>query len=153
MAATAPKPPTERLLPPPPRRSAPDFSIATVNIVLLLVLFFLVAGSIVAESEQGFDLPETTDLPLADLPRPLIVLQPGGETLLDGARLDPAAITERLLAEGAGTAHVLTARDMPARALMDLLAALEPAGLETSLITLRSRALWIEPGLLAEEGP
>lgn len=139
MARTAPTPPPERLLPPPTRRPAPDFSLATVNIVLLLVLFFLVAGTIVAVTEQGIELPETVDLPLAELPRPLIVLAVDGTTALDGEVLGMAAILDRLAAEGAEQVYLLTARETPALRLLETLAVLEPAGITSSLVTLRNR--------------
>jgi len=145
MARTAPTPPPERLLPPPTRRASPDFSLATVNIVLLLVLFFLVAGTIVAENEQGIELPETADLPLADLPRPLIVLAPDGGTALDGEALALPDIAARLQAGGMTQAYLLTARDTPARGLLDVLAVLEPAGVQTSLVTLRTSGLRLMP--------
>jgi biopolymer transport protein ExbD len=151
MTKTAPLPPAARLLPPPARRAQPDFSLATVNIVLLLVLFFLVAGPIVAENEQGVALPETVDLPLSDLPRPLIVLLPDGGTALDGEVMALAEIAARLADNGAPNAYLLTARDTPAQRLLEALAVLEPAGISTSLVTLRNRALRVEP--LAEVLP
>lgn len=145
MPKSSPLPPAGRLLPPPARRIQPDFSLATVNIVLLLVLFFLVAGTIVAENEQGVQLPETVDLPLSELPRPLIVLAPDGMTALDGVALPLGAIAARLsadLPEGAARdVYVLASRDMPAERLLEALAVLEPAGLRASLVTLRNHAL------------
>lgn len=150
MARTAPTPPPARMLPPPVRRPAPDFSLATVNIVLLLVLFFLVAGTIVAVTEQGIELPETVDLPLADLPRPLIVLAADGSTAMDGEVLAMPAILDRLTQEGAAQVYLLTARETPALRLLETLAVLEPAGIASSLVTLRNRALHTPPD--AEEG-
>ena len=146
MAKTALTPPAAgRLLPPPAPRRRPDFSLATVNIVLLLVLFFLVAGTIVAENEGGIELPETVDLPLAELPRPLVVLAPDGTVALDGVAMPLDAIAARLSDTGAREVYLLTARDTPAQRLLDTLAVLEPAGLAPSLVTLRSRALRVTP--------
>src|SRR5690606_36275072 len=59
------------LLPPPRRRRKPDFSLTTVNIVFLLLLFYLATGSLIKKSELETDIPVTEELPLERLPRPL----------------------------------------------------------------------------------
>lgn len=78
-----------------PARSL-DFSIATINIVFLLLLFFLVAGSIVQVDEMEVAPPVTVDVPADRLPRPLLVLQPSGGLVLDGVPIDRDALFERL---------------------------------------------------------
>lgn len=127
------------LFPPPPPRAAPDFSLATVNIVLLLVLFFLVAGTIVEQDETGIALPETTDLPLERLPRPLLRLTDTGGWVLDGQALDRASVIAQLQATAPKRLHLLVARDLPADLLLDTVRALDPAGVPISLVTLRLR--------------
>lgn len=127
------------LLPPPPPRPAPDFSLATVNIVLLLVLFFLVAGTIVQRDETGIDLPETTDLPLERLPRPLLRLTAAGGWVLDGTPMERAAAVALLRETAPPRIHLLAARDLPADILIATLRALDPAGVPVSLVTLRLR--------------
>ena len=66
------------------RKMPLDFSLTTVNIVLLLIFFFLVSGSLIETEELQVDLAETADLPLDRLPRPLLLLDEGNALLLDG---------------------------------------------------------------------
>ena len=57
-----------------------------------------------------------------------------------GARASAPEIAAHLTDAAALQVYLLTARDTPARALLDLLAVMEPAGIATSLVTLRNRA-------------
>ena len=138
---------TARLLPPETRRQ-PEFSLATVNIVLLLVLFFLVAGTIVDEEEAALALPETVDLPLDDLPRPLLLLRRDGGHALDGVEMELPAIIATLAERQAGAVYLLAPADLPALRVLQLVADLAPLGAEVSLVTLRNTAR--RPG--GEEG-
>ncbi len=124
-----------RVLPPPPVRRRPDFSLATVNIVLLLVLFFLVAGSIVSEDERFVDLPKTLTLPLENLPRPLLVIAADGALAHEGRAIAP----EDLGATVSGTEklYVMAARDLPANALLRTVASVAAEGVAVSLVTIR----------------
>lgn len=123
-----------------PRHAArrPDFSLAMVNIVLLLVLFFLVVGTPADQAERQVDLPETRDLPLDALPRPLLLLDAGGGLVLDGQITTRDALYAAIAA-GAGPdrVHLLAARDHPAQAVLALSAGLRAAGAEVLLVTLR----------------
>jgi len=141
MAAPAPA----RLLPPEARRR-PEFSLATVNIVLLLVLFFLVAGTIVDEDEAGLMLPETVDLPLDDLPRPLVLVRPDGGLGLDGVEMDLPEIIAALAAREAAAVYLLAPADLPALRVLQLVADLAPLGAEVGLVTLRNTARRAEAG-------
>jgi len=132
-------------IPGPPARQQPDFSLATVNIVLLLVLFFLVAGTIVAEDEQAVALPETVDLPLDELPRPLVRVREDGDLGLDGVPMTLTAIVERLTADAAPEVFLLAAREMPALRFLEIVAGLEPSGAAISLVTLRNTTLRTAP--------
>lgn len=129
---------TVRPLPSPPPRRRPDFSLATVNIVLLLVLFFLVAGSIVSEEERFVDLPETLSLPLENLPRPLLVIGAGGALAYEGAAVEDRAALVQVLAEAAPPrVYVMAARELPANALVQTVSGLAAQGIEVSLVTVR----------------
>ena len=124
-------------LPRPTPRVRPDFSLATVNIVLLLLLYFLVAGDPAAESERVVVPPATRDLPLEGLPRPLLLVRPGGALELDGVPVAPAALMDRVASGTLPRVHLLVARDHPARALLALAGRLAAAGAEARLVTLR----------------
>ncbi|MDT8440022.1 MAG: hypothetical protein RQ729_13555 [Wenzhouxiangellaceae bacterium] len=125
------------VLPRPAARFRPDFSLATVNIVLLLLLYFLVAGDPAAEAERAIMPPTTRDLPLEGLPRPLLVARPGGTLELDGEAVTPAALMDRIASGTLPRVNLLVSRDHPARALLDLAGRLAGAGAEARLVTLR----------------
>ena len=123
-------------------RRRPDFGLAQVNIVLLLVLFFLVVGTIVETDELAVDLAETADLPLERLPRPLLLIDGTGSWSLDGAPMEEAAVVETLRApppEGQPNAvYILAPREMPADRLLRAMQVLLPAGRTVKLVTLKA---------------
>ena len=124
----------------PDARTAPDFGLAQVNIVLLLVLFFLVVGTIVETSEQAVRLPETVDLPLERLPRPLLLIDGGDTWQLDGEGLAPLDAVARLIEnpDGVTRVHLLAAQDLPADVLFAALRRLEDTGLGVALVTIKT---------------
>ena len=124
-------------LPPPRKRFQPDFSLATVNIVLLLLLYFIVAGDPAEQGERAITPPTTRDLALAGLPRPLLALPPDGELTLDGTATTPTALYTRIAAGELPRVHLLAARDHPAQALLALAGTLASSGAEVQMVTLR----------------
>ena len=124
-------------------RKLPDFALAQVNIVLLLVLFFLVVGTIVETSEQAVKLPETTDLPLERLPRPLLLIDGSDTWQLDGEAMTPIETVTYLIEnpENPRQVNLLVAQDLPADALFDVLRRLEDTGLGVALVTIKQEAL------------
>lgn len=131
------------MIPRPRPRRRPDFSLATINIVFLLLLFFLIAGSVVQKAETTVDIPLATKLPLENLPRPLLVVSSG-----DGLFLDGRPITQDTLASSAkdslGThgefINILADRDQPATRLLDVLDVLSGAGLPARIVTVKDDA-------------
>jgi len=130
------------IVPAPPDRRKPDFTLTMINIVFLLLLFFLTTGSLTNRNEARTGTPLTSDLPLERLPRPLLLLTREGELFLDGAAVDPAAVVsasaEALKATGmAGQRlNLLADREMPASTLLDLAEALRGGGIAVQLVTL-----------------
>lgn len=126
-----------RILPPRKDRLEADTSLAIVNIVLLLLFFFLATGALVGESDRGVNISETVDLPIDQLPRPILIVAEDGSLTLDGAPVARELIAQAL--DGATVLHVLIDRDAPATELLELLS--EP-GLDTldiQLVTLHRR--------------
>ncbi len=123
-------------------RRRPDFGLAQVNIVLLLVLFFLVVGTIVENDELAVDLAETSELPLERLPRPLLLIDANGAWSLDGAPMAEAAVVEALKApppDGQPNAvYILAPRDMAADRLLRAMQLLLPSGRTVKLVTLKA---------------
>ena len=121
-------------LPEPHTPKAIDSSLAIVNIVLLLIFFFLATGSLIASDSVEIDLPETTQLPLDLLPKPLLTVDADAQMTLDGSPLEPGALAEALI--DFPTLHVLADRELGAGVLLDLLAAEELVAVSVKLVTL-----------------
>ena len=128
-------------IPAPRKRPKPDFSLSTINIIFLLLLFYLVSGSLIQPAELEADAPVTRDLALDQLPRPLVLLT-GEGLFLDG---QPVA-RENLAAEAhaalermprARFVNVLAERTAPAADLLDLVAGIQAADMPVRLVTLR----------------
>src|SRR6187402_3428630 len=83
------------MIPRPPARRRPDFSMAMINIVFLLLLFFLIAGSVVQKPETTVDIPLATKLPLENLPRPLLVVSYDNALFLDGQAVTADTLAEK----------------------------------------------------------
>lgn len=128
------------MIPRPPARRRPDFSLATINIVFLLLLFFLIAGTVVQKAETDVDIPLATKLPLENLPRPLLVVSAEGGLFLDGQPLTEDVLATRasdsLKLRGAFI-NILADRDQPATRLLDVLAVLAGAGLPARIVTVK----------------
>ncbi|MEO9575361.1 MAG: biopolymer transporter ExbD [Tateyamaria sp.] len=126
-------------LPPPRPTKAIDSSLAIVNIVLLLIFFFLATGSLIASDSVEIDLPETTQLPLDLLPKPLLAVDGDAAMTLDGVPLEPGALAEALI--DFPTLHVLADRELGAGVLLDLLAAEELVAVSVKLVTLHGNVV------------
>lgn len=106
-----------------------------VNIVLLLILFFLATGRLLNSTSYGVDLSQTQDLPVETLPKPLLIVDENGGLVLNGEPIAAELLGPAL--EEEPTVHLLIAGDTPAIDLIDLLA--QP-GLDTTevrLVTVR----------------
>lgn len=125
-------------LPRPPKKIHIDVSLAIVNIVLLLIFFFLVIGHTGARSEAGIDIAHTRDLPVERLPAPLLAIGADQDWRLDDAPISPdlLGVAVQDLAPDA-TLYILIDREVPAETLVDLLNRPELRQRPLSLVTLR----------------
>lgn len=123
----------QNLLPRPVKKVRVDTSLSIVNIVLLLILFFLATGQLMNAPSHGVDLSRTTDLEIKNLPAPVLVVGPGGTVAVDGEPVTPQELAAAL--EGQDKVFVLIARDAPAVELLDVLARPELAAAEVQLVT------------------
>ncbi|WP_052249799.1 biopolymer transporter ExbD [Tateyamaria sp. ANG-S1] len=121
-------------LPSPPPRKAFDSSLAIINIVLLLIFFFLATGSLLSSRTVEVALPETTRLPLDLLPSPLLVVATDGSMTLDGNPLDTGTLSVAL--GDSPILHVLADRDLPATTLLSTLDDEALIAVEVRLVTL-----------------
>ena len=128
-----------RALPRPMTKVRPDASLAIVNIVLLLIFFFLATGQLLNPPSQNVDIAETSDLPLDQLPAPILVVQPDGEWQLDGEPVAPDLLGVALAGmEAPVVLHILIPRDAPAGSLLSIANRPELAAHEMRLVTLRT---------------
>ena len=124
----------------PSRKAArgPDVSLAIVNIVLLLIFFFLATGQLLNPPTRGVEISETTDLPIDQLPSPILIVRENGDWALDDAPVDPEILGAALSTlQAPFTLHILIGRDAPASSLLDILDRTELDGIEVKLVTLR----------------
>ncbi len=122
------------LLPPRHERRRADVSLAIINIVLLLIFFFLATGALVNAPEFGIEVSETLDLPIDRLPQPILIIRPDGGLLLNGDPIDPEALGPTLAAEP--VLHVLIERTAPAQDLLQVLAEPGLRGIDIELVTI-----------------
>jgi biopolymer transport protein ExbD len=137
------------LIAPPNRktRAELDFALPTINIVLLLILFFLVAGTIVEEDELGISPPEVMELPDTRLPRPLLAMTNEGQLLLDGVPISDADLVEAVRAAAAaaeGHLNILVPPASPAGSLLGRIARIGKAGISVRLVTARPSGAPVE---------
>jgi biopolymer transport protein ExbD len=121
-----------------------DFSLPAINVILLLLFFFLVAGTIASREETAVDPPLTRDLPLERLPRPLLIVWDRGNYALDGIPIAGPQIIERArqrLTETKSEAlHVLAPGEAPAGPFLEVIGILQSAALPVKVVTLDRRA-------------
>lgn len=129
---------TRRILPPTPEKLEPDISLFIVNIVLLLILFFLATGQIMNGTPVEERLALTRDLPLDLLPQPLLEIRPSGDLTLNGEAIEDDAL---LAALGDNTdLFVLIDRAVDASRLVDVLARPDLAIYNIELVTIANRS-------------
>lgn len=124
-------------LPAPEGKRQVDASLAIVNVVLLLIFFFLASGSLTNSEDVLVALPETSDLPLDLLPKPLLVVGADGSMTLDGSSIAAGALSDALIDDP--ILHVLADRDTPALIVLETLAAEELIAVEIRLVTVHGR--------------
>jgi biopolymer transport protein ExbD len=131
------------IIPQPAQRRRHDFTLTMINIVFLLLLFFLTTGSLTNREEAQSTIPVTRNLPLERLPRPLLLLQSDGALLLDGQRVtrDNVAEAASLALEATGgeatTLSLLAPPDMAAAPLLALAGILRDGGVAVQIVTVR----------------
>lgn len=116
-----------------------DTSLAIVNIVLLLIFFFLIGGQD-RRLQTPLHLATTRALPAQALPSPVLELRGPEDWVLDGQPITPEMAPAALAAvmgpqPGRLPVHLVMDRAAPARALMAALRRTELAGHDLRLVT------------------
>jgi biopolymer transport protein ExbD len=113
-----------------------DVALAIVNIVLLLIFFFLTTGQMLGSADYAVELSETADLPIDNLPKPILIVDKDGSMTLDGEPVASDLLGPALAGET--VVHVLIDRDAPASDLIALLSRPELATVEVQLVTIHN---------------
>ncbi|MFN4155157.1 MAG: ExbD/TolR family protein [Paracoccaceae bacterium] len=125
-----------RLAPPPRRRAEP--TITLINVVFLMLIFFLVAGQVAAPVDRDIRLIEAEAL-ATRAPDDALAVRADGTTLWRGDETTPEAFAAARIAEGAEVLRLVPARDLPAQDLLRIANSLRAAGAtEVRLVTERS---------------
>ncbi|QXT38949.1 ExbD/TolR family protein [Gymnodinialimonas ceratoperidinii] len=105
-------------------RTPREPTIALINVVFLMLVFFLIAGTIAAPLDPRVRLVETDELEGRAPPDAAVVLA-DGSLLLDGRSITPEA-----LAETGPILRLVPDRELPASELVSLSRSLREAGAE-----------------------
>jgi biopolymer transport protein ExbD len=117
-----------------------DVSFAIVNIVFLLLFFFLIIGQTPNRQTQDMKLAETSELPLDRLPSPILVVTASGAWQLDGAPIAPEFLFVALQDMPRPLVlHVLVNRDAPAESLLQIVTRPDLAEVDLRLVTLKTK--------------
>lgn len=125
--------------PEPERREQGENVIPLINIVFLLLIFFMLAGSLAATDPFDVEPPETRDGLEAEQPEEgVVLLAADGRLALDGEELDEAALALRLRewndADRTSPVKLKADADVPAERLLDLMDLFRDAGLERLIL-------------------
>ena len=130
----------------PGRKSAStaDFSLAIINVVFLLLFFFILTGSVVQRSEMEVRAPFTRNLPLERLPRPLIVISKKNELFLNGILITSQNLQRQITGSSGQKGHkfehlnILADSKLSAKIFLKTVGRLQITGLPIRIVTVRS---------------
>lgn len=125
----------------PKTRERMEFALPTINIIFLLMLYFLVAGTIIQKNEMSITPPETARVPTDRLPRPLLLIDGDGNLFLDGLKVDRSQLVPAVVARVASITgdakhlNILAPADMSAIPFLQVLTALDAANVPLKVVT------------------
>jgi biopolymer transport protein ExbD len=120
------------------QRKKPEPTITLINVVFLMLIFFLVAGTIAPPVPTNVRLVQVAANKAA-IPPNVLVIDVTGRTFSQQGPIDAAAFVAALPADAAGIARVMPDRDLPAEQLIAVARALRQAGArEVRLLTERT---------------
>ncbi|WP_294224890.1 biopolymer transporter ExbD [uncultured Shimia sp.] len=120
---------------PPPRKKR-DSTIPLINVVFLMLVFFLIAGTVAPPLDPNLHLVQTNELEGREPPDALVLHADGSLSF----RGQPTSADAHAAANGTGPTRIVPDRDVPAQRLMEVTGALRRAG-ATSVILVTERAL------------
>lgn len=126
-------------LPEPERREFGENVIPLINIVFLLLIFFMLAGTLSPPDAFDVDPPETREARMEDDPEEgLILLSAGGDLAFEGEEVAfselAGAVSSRLQDEDPPVLTLKADSGVPASLLLDLMDVLREAGAESIML-------------------
>lgn len=119
----------------PPERASREPTIALINIVFLMLIFFMIAGTLAVPLSRDLTLIRTDGLEGREPPDTLVIHADGRLTLRGQAVPDAAAFLAGLPEGGQGVAvRIVPDRDLPAHDLVGIAAELRAAGAARVLV-------------------
>jgi biopolymer transport protein ExbD len=117
-----------------PRKSQREPTIALINIVFLMLVFFMVAGTLAQPLDRSLDLVLTADLE-GRAPPDALVIHPDGRLAYRGAvQSDAVSFYESLDPQARDTVRLVPDRALPARDLVAITRDLRAAGAQQVLL-------------------
>ena len=113
-----------------------DPSIALINVIFIMLIFFLIAGTIAPPLDSDLDLVDTTDLEGREPPDALVLRQ-DGTLSFRGTAIEPDAY---LSTQGDGPVRIVPDRNASGARLIEVSATLRSLG-AASIILVTERAL------------
>ncbi|MEM9709375.1 MAG: biopolymer transporter ExbD [Pseudomonadota bacterium] len=92
-------------------------TIALINVVFLMLVFFLIAGTIAPPVDSSIELVDTVQLDGAQ-PADALVIFPDGRVTFQGAEVDPASFSSPV--SMAESVRLLPDRELPAVRLLEV---------------------------------
>ncbi|WP_116133379.1 biopolymer transporter ExbD [Tropicimonas sp. IMCC34043] len=121
---------------PAPSRRKRDATIALINVVFLMLVFFLIAGTVAPPLSPDLELVDTSGLEGREPPDAL-VLHADGRLSFRGSDADPETY---MAGHDTGTVRIVPDRNVPARRLIEVTGSLRRNG-ASSVILVTRRAL------------
>lgn len=116
-------------------QSPKEPTIALINVVFLMLIFFLIAGTIGPQLDPDLTLVDTSDLDPASPPEGLVVF-PDGTLSAQGRQVaNVADFLATLPADQRDTVRLIPDQILPAKILLETAAALRGANVSQVLIT------------------
>ena len=126
-------------------RERMEFALPTINVIFLLMLYFLIAGTIVQNDELSVTPPVTTEAPTDRLPRPLLVVNEAGGLLLNGEPLTReelmVAAAEAVMRSQEQTLNVLAPAAMAAGPFLELINAFAASNIPVRVVMIDKASL------------
>ncbi|PVA10578.1 biopolymer transporter ExbD [Pelagivirga sediminicola] len=115
-------------------KSRREPTIALINIVFLMLVFFMVAGTLAQPLDRDMKLIRTADLEGRAAPDALVIHEDATLSYRGTQILSPAAFMARQEDRAAPAVRLIPDRDLPARDLIRITRELRSAGAERVLI-------------------